>query len=505
MKYIFLSVVFFILNYQAVYATENIMNREYFSEIHNTLQDNHYSLGECVAFEIDDNVKGGIAYYESPESNKRFKPNCNDVILFNDRDIYFGTYKQVDIDGQSRMLPNNLGVIKYKNGDMFIGEFIDGNINGSGILYIAESNSVYVGDKFNTENYEWLDGLNLTMSGNCSLWDGSSHRGKNLNQNHHKFFYVTLNKPLFYGNCENQPYKGNIVKSNGTWYGKTQDMLSMSDIGVMTYDDGSIYDGGWKNEKRHGQGSYKKYSKDRSLILSQVGLWKNDKFIDSTEKSMTLIETRYGDSLFVGDIKDTKPNGEGKFIFKIGTAEEKTISGSWTSGSITYGTIQTSKYTYTGNIKTGDDVGVFHAHGNGTKRFNSGKIARGEFIYGTIEKGVMQYPNGSKYEGQFTRGYRDGNGVLTLKDGKVIEDFWCMDKTKRDLQNEVGKLVGQSFMCYTKIPNRSIYKSDGLSYYQDQQHYVKIEKKSCSTLLRLRKASQKLLTICAQHNSDPYQ
>ena len=38
------------------------------------------------------------------------------------------------------MLPNNLGVIKYKNGDMFIGEFIDGNINGSGI--IAESNSV---------------------------------------------------------------------------------------------------------------------------------------------------------------------------------------------------------------------------------------------------------------------------------------------------------------------------------------------------------------------------
>ena len=112
MKYIFLSVIFFILNYQSVYATENTMNREYFSEIHNTLQNNHYSRGECVGFRIDHNVKGGIAYDESPKSNKRFKPNCNDVILFNDRDIYFGTYKQVDIDGQSRMLPNNLGVIK---------------------------------------------------------------------------------------------------------------------------------------------------------------------------------------------------------------------------------------------------------------------------------------------------------------------------------------------------------------------------------------------------------
>ena len=35
----------------------------------------------------------------------------------------------------------------------------------------------------------------------------------------------------------------------------------------------------------------------RSLILSQIGLWKNDKFIDSNEKSMTFIEPRYGNSL----------------------------------------------------------------------------------------------------------------------------------------------------------------------------------------------------------------
>ena len=60
MKYIFLSVIFFILNYQSVYATENTMDREYFSEIHNNLQNNHYSRGRCVAFEIDDNVKGEL-------------------------------------------------------------------------------------------------------------------------------------------------------------------------------------------------------------------------------------------------------------------------------------------------------------------------------------------------------------------------------------------------------------------------------------------------------------
>ena len=45
-------------------------------------------------------------------------------------------------------------------------------------------------------------------------------------------------------------------------HGMGKHKICMSDIGVMTYDDG-IYDGGWKNEKRHGQGTYKKYSKDK--------------------------------------------------------------------------------------------------------------------------------------------------------------------------------------------------------------------------------------------------
>ena len=493
MKYIFLSAIFFILNYQAVYATENIMSREYFSEIHKTLQNNHYNHGKCVAFEIDDSVKGGIRYYESPKSNKRFKPNCNDVILFNDGDIYFGTYKQVDLDGKPTMLPNNLGVIKYKSGDMFIGEFIDGNINGSGILYIAESNSIYVGDKFNTDNFEWLNGLNLTMSGNCSLWDGSL-----------QFFYVKLIKPLFYGNCENHPYKGNIVKSNGTWYGKTQDMLSMSDKGVMTYDDGGIYDGGWKNEKRHGQGTYTKYIKENVLIFSQIGIWENDKFINSTEKSTSLIKTRYGDFTLIGDIKNSKLNGKGKLIHKKGTKNEKIISGDWNNGAITYGTIQTPKFTYTGNIKSNKELWEIYASGNGTMRFKSGRIARGEFSYNRIENGLMKYPNGDKYEGPFTRGTRDGHGVYTQKDGTVIKDYWCMGKTQKALRNDVGKLVANSYACYIKIPSSSTYRSRADAHYRDQQDYVAIEKKSCSTLYRLKKASNKLLTVCAERNSDPY-
>ena len=192
MKYIILALTLLIFNYQSVNAAESALNKKYFTDIYNNLQNNHFNRGECIPFEIDDTIEGNIRYYSNPNSNNRYKPNCNDIVIFNDNDIYFGTYTDVSLNDKSERLPHNLGVVKYKNGDMFIGEFINGNINGSGILYLADSNSVYIGDKFHTDNFEWINGLNVTMSGNCSLWNGNSYKGKNLNQNHHKFFYITL-------------------------------------------------------------------------------------------------------------------------------------------------------------------------------------------------------------------------------------------------------------------------------------------------------------------------
>ena len=42
---------------------------------------------------------------------------------------------------------------------------------------------------------------------------------------------------------------------------ETQDMLSMSDIGVMTYDDGGIYDGDGKTRKDMGKERIKNIQK----------------------------------------------------------------------------------------------------------------------------------------------------------------------------------------------------------------------------------------------------
>ena len=515
MKYIVLTLTLLIFNHQSVNATESTLNKKYFTDIYNNLQNNHFNLGECVPFEIDNNIDGKIRYYtetitlegpppDGPNGTNRFKPNCNDVVIFNDNHIYFGAHTNVLIDGKSKRLPHNLGVIKYKSGDMFIGEFINGNINGSGILYLADSDSVYVGDKFHTDNLEWFDGLNLTMSGNCSLWNGNSYKGENLNQNHHKFFYITLNKPLFYGNCESDPYEGTIVKPNGTWSGKTEDMITLSSIGVMTYNDGGVYDGEWKDNMRHGNGIYKKYesSNDKSNkkpLLYQVGTWKEDVFFESSEQATIELADGY---LFVGQIKIGKPNGNGTLYFNKGKKDEKIISGQWKDNKgLTYGTIKTPEYHYTGKIENISKSSIdYQAKGEGIKKYTkSGAIVRGEFIGKDANGfGTMTWPSGDKYEGEFMRGMRHGKGVYTLGKGKGLyhDGLWCYGDTKQEYENEVAKDLVESYKCYNAIPSWSKMKVIGASHYEEHQRLARMKEKSCKVLSKLQNTSQYLIEVC---------
>tara|TARA_B100001057_G_C22794908_1_gene929180 strand:+ start:147 stop:1706 length:1560 start_codon:yes stop_codon:yes gene_type:complete len=511
MKYIIIAIIAIIFSYQSVNASENTLNKKYFTNIYNNLQNNHFKRGECVPFEIDYNIKGKIRFYseiivlegpdlEGPNGINRFKPNCNDVVIFNEGDIYFGTYSK------SNKLPHNLGVLKYKNGNMFIGEFINGNINGSGILYLADTNSVYVGDKFQTENLEWKSGVNLTMSGNCSLWSGRNYNGPNVNQNHHQFFYITLSEILFYGNCEKQPYDGTVVKRHGSWKGKTNDMTVMSGDGVMTYDDGGIYEGQWKDNLRHGKGSYKKYKisgdkKDKELLLSQVGVWKNDKLFESTEIATIELNDNY---LFIGQIKNGNPLGNGRLYFKKGKNDEKIITGEWKQGEdLTYGTIRTSKYHYTGSIKnykTSEAPVNYLAEGDGIKKYSeNGATLRGTFTANTANGfGSMQWPNGDKYEGNFLRGMRHGEGVYTLGKGRgVLHDgSWCYGDKKQEYENEVAKVLVESYKCYNAIPTWSKMKVIGASHYDEHQYLAGKKEKSCKVLSKLENVSEYLIEVC---------
>ena len=101
MKYIILALTLLIFNYQSVNASESALNKKYFTDIYNNLQNNHFNRGECIPFEIDDTIEGNIRYYSNPNSNNRYKPNCNDIVIFNDNDIYFGTYTDVSLNDKS--------------------------------------------------------------------------------------------------------------------------------------------------------------------------------------------------------------------------------------------------------------------------------------------------------------------------------------------------------------------------------------------------------------------
>ena len=124
-------------------------------------------------------------------------------------------------------------------------------------------------------------------------------------------------------------------------------------IGRITYTSGNVYEGSFKNNKRHGQGTF----------YFNKGKWKGDKYI--------------------GQWKDNKYNGQGSYFWKDGRKyvgqwknDDKHGQGtmSWPSGN-----------KYMGQWKNDKQ------HGQGTKTYTSGKIEKGIW-----ENGKFMYAQGSQ-------------------------------------------------------------------------------------------------------------
>lgn len=134
--------------------------------------------------------------------------------------------------------------------------------------------------------------------------------------------------------------------------------------GKKTYSDGTVYDGDWKDGKRHGKG-----------IMTYVG----------------------GDH-YAGEFKDGKPCGKGTATFQNGSV----YHGDWTNGYV-HGRGTT---TYSnGNKYNGDWVNGLR-HG----------------------KGMMTYSNGNKYDGDWVNGLCHGKGVMTAYTGRTYDGAWMNDK-----------------------------------------------------------------------------
>jgi len=176
-----------------------------------------------------------------------------------------------------------------------------------------------------------------------------------------------------------------------------------------TLADTSRYSGDWKENKRHGFGTY--YWSNGSLY---TGEW----FDDKREGFGTRVwpnKNRY-----TGEYQNHKRHGTGEFTFS--------------NGSVFTGTFEDNKFikgTYTwpnGRVYNGEWNNIFR-HGKGSYWWPDGRTYVGDWRndkrHGT---GVYSWPDGDSFEGKFHEGRRLGHGVLKLAAGEVFDQEWNEEK-----------------------------------------------------------------------------
>jgi hypothetical protein len=230
------------------------------------------------------------------------------------------------------------GIITYYDGSVEQGEFNEEELNGKGKCSYKDDDGELI-----VEEGEFLDG-NL-IKGTINWENGSKSEGE-------------FNEDGLNGN-------GIITFSDGSFKkGTFKNGEFIEGIVKMIYDDGTIYEGGMKEEIYHGQG--KQILPDGNV---EEGVW------------------NMGDLLI-------EPK-----IHLLDLSEEKEIN---FNSKIKY-----DNGTYIGSI----DPVTKNRHGYGAYIWNNGNYYEGEWVQNNrTGKGIFIWPNGRYYSGDFIDGKRTGLG-----------------------------------------------------------------------------------------------
>jgi len=221
--------------------------------------------------------------------------------------------------------------------------------------------------------------------------------------------------------CKKRVFKGGEVKQGR---------------GSCIGEHGDIYEGEWKENKRHGIGTALMQDGRR-----YDGEWENNMRSGFGIFRWPISYAKNGGDLYAGNWKGDQRHGEGIYIWADGTKYE----GQWKEGKREgFGSVVwPDGRRYEGEYKDGK------MSGKGTFCWPDGSVYVGEYKDGKRHgEGTYTYSTmlGGVYTGQWRNGMRDGwgklvrndgemyqgvwkfncpfGGVLTKKDGTVIEKFW---------------------------------------------------------------------------------
>ena len=205
--------------------------------------------------------------------------------------------------------------------------------------------------------------------------------------------------------------------------------------GEMTYQNGDVYVGAWKEGKRHGQGKY-----TYATGVAYVGAWEKD------EKHGQGKMTYASGNEYVGSWKKGQWHGQGKYTY----ADGRVYVGAWEKDE---------------------------RHGQGKYTFADGDVYDGAWWKDKKHgQGEKTYASGNVYDGAWEEGEKHGIGVMRFADGNVYVGEW-----KGDVRH-IGTLTAKNGTAFVgrfefhPNPGRESYTTfDGVHFSADRKEARRLE------------------------------
>lgn len=278
--------------------------------------------------------------------------------------------------------------------------------------------------KFNLKRAESLYGIKFDKNGWKSL---KGIGGENIEDNSK---FLTFD----YGTIYDCKILALSMPIPSIYTGKVNIDYQRHEYGVLLLNDGSKYEGYWRENYFTGWGRY--IDSDGTIFegnfqngrLNGKGIKRSlngnmyiGDFVESRREGKGREETN--EHIYEGEFKNDKKNGTGKLSYKLlkDTYEGEFLDNCITGiGFYTWG----NKDTYKGSFVNGK------MHGKGLYKWPGGGEYYGDYVNNIKEgSGTFKWPNGKVYEGQFKKGRPSGFGKLKTG-GKIV-----------NVQFEDGKLL----------------------------------------------------------------
>jgi hypothetical protein len=290
--------------------------------------------------------------------------------------------------------------------------------------------------KFNLKRAESLIGTKFDKNGYKLYYNDENEINKLFNFDYGKIYNTKI---LIISGIIPSFYTGEVNINN-----------ERHGYGILLKNDGTKYEGHWKNNIFNGWGRFIDYdgtliecnfingkANGKGMKKTLNGLLYIGDFIDNLKDGYGKEETN--EHIYEGEFKKDKKNGNGKLIYKLlndvyeGEFKDNCITG---VGFYTW----KNKDTYKGTFVNGK------MHGKGFYKWPDGGEYYGDYVNNIKEgNGKFKWSNGRIFEGQFKKGKPHGFGKLKIgnmefkvefNNGKLVTNIKELMKMGKEIKNK---------------------------------------------------------------------